>query len=323
MPIQYITLHSFEGDAAQNQLSFQAGATILAKDEATVDTMMGWGWGKLEATNQSGWFPSSHAVKAPTQAPPPLPVAEAVPVIVPVPTPPQLTSATPLGEVMTPMPASLPPPVPSSEKQEDDDFFGPIMGGTSPEPLGRPPSPPPPQPEAETIHIKVNVPTESNNKDLLGSLRSSVAVGASKTGSALSSAASKTGRVFASLTNQTVSSNTTQCTKAEPPPSTSQADQDGWFKKGIKNSSLFASRKPNAVTQTTQTTTTGSWFGPRMTTTTTVVERPKRLNVAGRVGTYATFGAAMNLAHGNVLGAARSGAVAATAFAIEGNHNED
>ena len=268
MSLRYVTLQAFEGDPFQNQLSFAAGEIVIVKDEATLNAMNGWGWGKLEAASQSGWFPSNYVAPAPTHAPPPVPIAEVVSVSPsnscvqvskdgPLS---EIVTAIPLGEPTAKMPSSVPPPIPSDEKDEVRNFFGPIMGGSSPEQSGSPPVAQ--QPEPETFHIKVNAPDEAGNKSLFGSLRSTVMEGAHKTGSALSSAASKTGEALSSMTSRqtatspksTPSTPAASCTTQQVLPnngaqnSCCDSQEEGWFKSGIKNSSLFASRKPRTTT---------------------------------------------------------------------------
>ena len=62
-PAQYLAKHPFQGDPRQSQLSFPAGAPILAKpgqDGA-------WWWGSCQG--KEGWFPPSYVTPAPQRSP--------------------------------------------------------------------------------------------------------------------------------------------------------------------------------------------------------------------------------------------------------------
>lgn len=52
--IPYLTKHAFQGDVRQSQLSFPAGATIIAKPNQTG----AWWWGGFNG--KEGWFPPAY-----------------------------------------------------------------------------------------------------------------------------------------------------------------------------------------------------------------------------------------------------------------------
>ena len=266
--------------------------------------------------------------------------------------------------------------------EEEGSFDGPIMGGGDKD-HKKDSGPPPPQ---DTGTGTASSSSSPRGGRFLSKTGSALSRAGSETGSAMSSVASSTGRLVSAPFRKTSSSsnhnsNSPQKTVAiqyntgtsssassfggtnaggTTPQAAGAANNnqsgDGWFARGIKNSSIGAycggSNKGTATapvpatTRTTTTTTTttqqsrgGGLFGrgaPRSSTTVTTVEQTapppqqqqqqqqrssNNINVAGSVGTYATFGAAMSLVTGNVAGAARYGAVAATAFAVEGNQN--
>ena len=109
------------------------------------------------------------------------------------------------------------------------------------------------------------------------------------------------------------------------PKKTGAAVSNGTQKVGtrMKQSSFFT---PDQTVSTSTTTHYGGGGGGcgvgqsagTSLTTTTHTGRSRGEKVSGSVGTYATFGAARSLAFGNVSGAMRYGAVAAGAFAVEG-----
>lgn len=64
-PLPFVAKHAFQGDARQNQLSFAAGTTILAKPGQTG----AWWWGS--ANGKDGWFPPTYVGPPPPLAGPP------------------------------------------------------------------------------------------------------------------------------------------------------------------------------------------------------------------------------------------------------------
>jgi hypothetical protein len=243
---------------------------------------------------------------------------------------------------------------------DDTGFTGPIMGGSAPTTSTAWDQRNDSNCTSDTHNSKSWIQKAGTNISAVAQKTgSSASAAASKTTSKIASAATSTGSFLSrGLKNSSISQSqpqqqvyTVQTTTeygnssvvAQKTGSTASADASkttsntsstsktgSFFSRGLKNSSI-GHTQPQQQVYTVTTTQTGGGssttpMGGDSSTTRTVVTtqggRSGRERVAGSVGTYATYSMAMNAMSGNIVGVIRSGAVAAGAFAIEGNAAE-